>query len=75
VISIFENHNRLCPKLLILHYSDKLLAGCGKSDAATQIVSGLCDFVTKECLGRIRWEPVDPFIRFRRHPLVLAYAA
>jgi hypothetical protein len=27
VISIFENHNRWCPKLLILHYSDKLL-GC-----------------------------------------------
>jgi YD repeat-containing protein len=25
VISIFENHNRWCPKLLILHYSDKLL--------------------------------------------------
>src|SRR5258708_21342279 len=29
---------------------DPSLAGCGKTDAATQIVSELCDFVTK---GRV----------------------
>jgi hypothetical protein len=39
VISIFENHNRLCPKLLILHYSDKLLGleGAARGRSAASI--------------------------------------
>jgi hypothetical protein len=38
VISIFENHNRWCPKLLILHYSDKLL---GTDRASVSLAAGV----------------------------------
>ncbi len=40
MISIFENHNRLCPKLLILHYSDTLLGRLTFIDNGIDVTTG-----------------------------------